>query len=138
MTNLEKYQYALAKLMLDTQTFGVSKTTGNIGACGDIKCHDCIFSNCGLCTCYQKAKAWANKEYKEPILDNVEREYLRGVIKPFRKRVMYIKKTNVWTGRERIWIHYDSTCMPLPLFNEKTMYKGMELNKAYTLKELGI
>lgn len=33
---------------------------------------------------------WMAQPYKEPILDDVEKSYLRSVIKPFRGRVNYI------------------------------------------------
>ena len=38
------------------------------------------------------------EEYKEPILDEEEKKYLSAVIKPFRDRVIYIKKLNVCLG----------------------------------------
>ena len=83
--------------------------------------------------------------YEAPILDDVEKSYLRSVIKPFRGRVNYIYKTSCGEKAYFIRIVVRSTILPrgldsmfFPVFAKDTMYKGMELNKAYTLKELGL
>lgn len=80
-------------------------------------------------------------ERKEEILDDKEKEYLRGVIKPFRKWDIKIKKkkyenqTIDWA--EQIVIRYGTQCTQefLP-FKKGTMYKGMKLYKEYTIEEL--
>ena len=80
-------------------------------------------------------------EVEEPILDEEERKYLSGVIRPFRDRITnIIKKESLdFIGKEYIVIHCDEyeTTM-FPYFKKGTMYKGMELNKEYTLEELGL
>lgn len=88
---------------------------------------------------------WMAQPYKEPILDDVEKSYLRSVIKPFRGRVNYIYKTSCGEKAYFIRIVVRSTILPcgldsmfFPVFAKDTMYKGMELNKTYTLKELGL
>ncbi len=90
-------------------------------------------------------KNWSKKaklvlEVEEPILDDAERKYLSGVIRPFRDRVENIQKNGIYPkGKERIVIAYNNSLyMPFPVFKEGTMYKGMELNKEYTLEELGL
>ena len=80
---------------------------------------------------------------KEDILDEKEKEYLRGVIKPFRDRVVFIKKgTTTLLKNEYIEIGYRDDSYPqralFPSFKCNTMYKNMESNKEYTLEELGI
>lgn len=81
---------------------------------------------------------------KKSILDEAEREYLSNFIKPFRDRVGVITKFNCG-DYEKLMIEvkimnskykYDGCC--LPRFKNGTMYKGMELNKGYTLEELGL
>ena len=47
----------------------------------------------GLCIDDFSANWW--EEYKEPVLDEKEKEYLSAVIRPFRDRVKYIYKINV-------------------------------------------
>ena len=82
------------------------------------------------------------EEYKEPILDEAEKEYLGNIVKPYRDRVGFIVKTEA-DGYERIIIcvlgltQYNNYIV-LPYFYKNTMYKGMEVGKDYTLKELGV
>lgn len=82
-------------------------------------------------------------ERPKPILDEVEKEYLCAVIKPFRKRVQDISKHSIMPRQEYIRIRYDDkawgkTTIVLPTFHCGTMYKGMESGKQYTLEELGL
>lgn len=85
---------------------------------------------------------WLLQEYNEPFLDGTEKKYLEGVIKPFRKNVLYISKLKrgyepdvcfisiVLNGSERIH---------LPYFNTKSgMYTGMQPFVKYSLEELGL
>ena len=80
----------------------------------------------------------------KPILNDAEKEYLGNIIKPFRNRIIWIGKS-VYIPGEYIEIylrHYDDGCssysIVLPYFKKGTMYKGMELDKEYTLEELGL
>lgn len=78
------------------------------------------------------------KEKNKPILDDVEKEYLSAVIRPFKDKVEYICKTADYDGEYiTIGMVKDST-MLFPYFKKNTMYKGMEGNKEYTLKELNL
>ena len=85
--------------------------------------------------------SWLEAEYKPPILDDVEKAYLSAVIKPFRKRIEYIEKTDNYyvDGKQflSIGLVTDDHCY-LPFFKKGTMYKGMEANECYTLEELGL
>lgn len=79
------------------------------------------------------------------ILNCTEREYLSSVIKPFRYEVVSIKKvadnpcnyyriaikkvSKAYLGDETIY---------LPYFKGGTRYNGLEIDKEYTLKELGL
>ena len=73
------------------------------------------------------------------ILDEVEKEYLSSVIRPFRKRVDSImKSSNSCCDKEYIFINLDDDWLSLPYFKTGIMYQGMELEKAYTLEELGL
>ena len=93
---------------------------------------------CKKCLC--ESLEWLNQEYKEPILDDVEREYLSAVIKPFRKKVKYIAKLNGFSEAKQFIriIMCDCDCANLPFFKGGTMYKGMEADKLYSLEELGL
>ena len=77
-------------------------------------------------------------EHKEEILDEVEKRYLKAVIRPFRDRVNYICKTDNSNEKEYIHIDLEHDVVLLPYFKSNTMYKGMKKNKRYTLEELGL
>ena len=74
-------------------------------------------------------------ESKVEILDEVEKRYLRGVIRPF--EVKYIEKGTTRYA-EFIYIKLKKEHISLSDFEPNTMYKGMEINKKYTLEELGL
>lgn len=80
---------------------------------------------------------WLEQEYKPPILDDVEKAYLSSVIKPFREEVETIEKAS-FEEDEQLQISDGDTVMAFPCFEKGTMYKGMEVNKRYTLEELGL
>lgn len=80
-------------------------------------------------------------EYKEPVLDSTERKYLSAVIKPFRKDVKYIRKNGSCFLSEMeviVAILKNDDSMIFPYFKKGMMYKGMQINKKYTLEELGL
>jgi hypothetical protein len=75
------------------------------------------------------------------ILDKQEHDYLRAVIKPY--KVKYIKKTGTEMFKQFIEIVVESSLYycateswSFPFFKPNSMYKGMEVNKKYTLEEL--
>ena len=98
----------------------------------------------GLCIDDFSADWW--EEYKEPVLDEKEKEYLSAVIKPFRDRVVYIRKIEAGERNQYISIkvkRYDyekesHEYIYMPYFKKDTMYKNMEVKKEYTLEELGL
>lgn len=70
------------------------------------------------------------------ILDEEEKEYLSNVIRPFRDKVGCIAK-KIFGGKEYIKLTIKNDCdIDFPSFEKGTMYKEMETNKEYTLKEL--
>ena len=79
------------------------------------------------------------------ILNEQEKEYLRAVIKPFRDRVISIRKNfDVFKDAYSIFIYIKSTMeigkvesIGLPFF-KNNMYMGMEHTTNYTLEELGL
>lgn len=102
----------------------------------------CPHTNCGECK--ERFLKWLLSEYKEPVLDEVEKKYLSDVIRPFRKNVTgIVKQTFYGSNSQYISIKLcDETgfkdCVNLPNFERNAMYKGMEVNKEYSLKELGL
>lgn len=73
---------------------------------------------------------------EKEILDEKEKEYLSAVIKPFKDRIEFIAKRRMFD--DYICIGLNDEAISLPYFKKGTMYKGMELYKKYTLKELGL
>lgn len=75
-----------------------------------------------------------------PVLDDIEKRYLKNVIRPFKGEVNYIVKWQSDTYKSRQFLHIDTRIgnIQLPYFEKDTMYKNMEPDKEYTLKELGI
>lgn len=137
----------------------------NSDICSTIRCENCIFYKVYCGTTLEK-KSWINNkdlysdkflnqeiEIEIPdILDKEEKEYLSAVIKPFRKKFVNIKKEVRTFGLTKVdeRLYYYLTIrieskthvlsdeyIDLPYFKED-MYKGMEVDKCYTLEELGL
>ena len=131
--------------------------------CTPIKtCTKCEFG-CVTCSWFPNEKTcWVNNkdsysdkflnqetEIEIDILDKVEKEYLRNVIKPFKNNIQYIIKQ---TGPDHSDTEYittfinsitntdwlDQEYIVVPFFKKGAMYKNMEIGKKYTLEELGL
>lgn len=83
------------------------------------------------------------------ILDDVEKKYLSEIIRPFKNRVINIRKCSMM-AEDEVYIAirvksisddcsdgYTESIL-LPIFKIDTMYKNMECDKRYTLKELDL
>lgn len=89
---------------------------------------------------------WMAQTYKEQILDEAEKAYLIAVIKPFKDKVLHIYKTDQYDKNyqyiiivvKSIRYGLNEESIVFPLFKKNTMYKGMKVDKNYTLKELGL
>ena len=87
-----------------------------------------------------------NLPVEEKILDEDEKRYLKNVVRPFRNSVTDIYKRRYDHEYEYLVIVYQDVYAEddmqrriyLPNFKKDTMYKGMLLDKDYTLEELGI
>lgn len=77
---------------------------------------------------------------EEQVLDEVEKKYLSDLIRPFRDKVRYIRLINyVNTIKQFISIEIKGdSSIYFPLFKKGTMYKGMEVDKNYSLEDLGL
>lgn len=128
MLNIEKYKDEILNAAQSDITCCVIDLFHN-GACPE-NCKDCK----------KAAMEWLLEECKEPILTDSERKYLSAVIKPFGSRVKYIAKIISCDEFEQCIeiAFYNGYCTYLPYFKANTMYKGMEVNKEYSLKELGL
>lgn len=119
----------------------------------DLHCTGCPFraSECGFVGLrfpwYENKEMFSDKFLDQEIdiatpeiLDDAEKRYLSAVIRPFRKRVDSIMKISdpLSYDKEYIFIKLDEDSFSLPYFKIGTMYQGMELEKVYTLEELGL
>lgn len=78
----------------------------------------------------------------KPKLTDEEKEYLSAVIKPFRNKVIFIKKrgfvSSIRGVKEYITIDLDIEDVCLPLFEGGKHYQGLEIGREYKLEELGL
>ena len=96
---------------------------------------DCV-QDCKACE--ERFVKWLFEDSEKPVLDEVERKYLSDVIKPFVHRVSYFVKKLNRSGYYIAIIVNNFDVINLPYFTRNTMYKGMEVNRKYKLKELGL
>lgn len=137
-TNLEHYKKELTEIFI----------AGEYPAAIAYKIANRLDANikCGAQTLYiEDILDWMAQPYEAPILDSVEKRYLKSVIKPFKDKITFICKCELKANRYYIRIVVNSAVLPsgldsiyFPIFIGDTMYKGMEPNKTYTLKELGL
>lgn len=110
--------------------------------------NDCDRQVCSVCN--KKIIRWLLEEYKEPILTDKEKAYLKNVIEPRRDEIVYIKKTGFYKGMKK-----DYCCVSVYsknlfsnvgshwtllefLTTEDMSFEGMTIDKKYTLEELGL
>lgn len=79
-------------------------------------------------------------EYEENILDDIEKKYLKNIIKPFIDEVDSITKWENDEGDYSIIITlYNFETITLPSFPmDSKMYVGMEPDREYSLEELDL
>lgn len=128
--------------------------------CKQLSCEKCVFSK--VCCDEFSSDFWINNkdiysdkflnqeiEIETDILSEKEKEYLKSIIRPFKDRVVSIEKRKninsegtfyyIAIAIKSVVIDCLSETIYFPYFKpESKMYNGMELNKEYTLKELGL
>ena len=69
MTNKEKYNDELMKILIHGGKLGVHKETGKPITCGtNLDCRNCQFCACNR-FCSEEREKWLNEEYVEPKVD---------------------------------------------------------------------
>lgn len=132
MLNIEKYKNFVMKnlnycqMETDMRKEGSKETID----CAHTLCEDCK----------ESFFKWLLSEYKEPVLDDKEREYLSYGIRPFREKIECIYKHQMsYMDAYYIVVRLkDGDSLMYPRFKGNIMYKGMEVEKEYTLEELGL
>lgn len=130
MLNIERYKEELKKckrIRLDCQICKMREE------CKEVESGFCFSNPCSACR--EDNIEWLLSEAQ--ILDDAEKRYLRGVIRPFKKEVKSIRKLSYVS--EQIVIQMQSGIeIKLPCFKKGTMYQGMEEDRRYTIEELGL
>lgn len=101
----------------------------------------------GWCNDHRRVISWSiSTEYNisirvaKSVLTGTERTYLGNIVKPFRDRVECIIKHALNIDHKIEWIEIvikDDETIALPSFIGEH-YRGMKVDKRYTLEELGI
>lgn len=142
MKNIEKYEEELIKEIANLRDIPCIVKDLKDGGCGESR--NCV-------TCSMEMLHWLSQEYKEPILTDKEKAYLKNVIEPKKDDITWIRKWCFYKGTESeyttvtVYAQHPAFTLPNSLWvlldsivTEEMPFKGMELEKAYTLKELGI
>ena len=126
-----------------------------IDCCSGAVCYKCPFYNVSCCEDSVDSWVYHKDLYSDKfldqtievevpdILDKKEKEYLSAVIKPFRDKIVSIKKLAFYEKKRKfIRIEYidssDKCSLCFPDLPNDEMYKGMEDNRPYKLEELGL
>ena len=134
MLNIEKYENELRKSGV---YFALTKG-GSILDCEDICCVDCAF-NVG---CAIKRMNWLLEEYKESVLTDEAKSYLKLILEPSKCTIIQKLVDGEETPRKyKLLCSTDSGYIAI-LYKPGTKYyeyfKNMESDKAYTPEELGL
>ena len=104
-----------------------------------MKKNDCT----GCCSkCKRETIKWLTSEYEEPILTEEEKVIIKNILKafePFGKELSYITKDH-WNCDESCFLNFKcgNDSFGTLTFNSGKLFKGMEINKRYTLGDLGL
>lgn len=138
-TNLEHYKKELTEIFIANcynQQFIAKRIANRLDK--NMKCSDQASYMEGILD-------WMAQPYKEPVLDDVEKEYLSAVIKPFRNRIRCIclepRSSDYYQIKillTPIYAERDAEVLAMPTFKKDTMYKRMKFFKGYSLEELGL
>lgn len=139
MKNIEKYEEEIKKQILKDRDIPCIARELRDGDSGCGECRNCV--TCGL-----EMLHWLLEECKEPILTEEDKKIIKDVINvfnSFKKEIVDIRKRHICRGCY-LYINYIDggedvssieTHTTLP-FNGDKLFKGMELDKRYTLEEL--
>ena len=141
MLNIEKYEKEIIDIGLNT--FGYTKDTG-VKRCDDIHCCDCIFCDNRRCSS-RKIIEWLASEYKPSILNEEEKKILNDLIEVNKKltnsKFLYVTKLPTNSMCDICYLcltfEYSNVCDTVTFYSD-TIFKRMETNKHYSLKDLGL
>ena len=130
MKNIEKYEEEIKKEIANFRDIPCIVKDLKDGGCGESR--NCV-------TCSMEMLHWLSQEYKEPILSQEGKEFLKQLIAPFKSNKFVSIGINNFTETLRInyeigWVSY-----PKKVLGEKwDWFKNLNPEKLYTLEELGL
>ena len=140
MKNIEKFGKEISHLVNKGSSLECSIATV-AGIREEKPCFDQVCKEC-----HNKCIEWMCSEYNEPILSDDEKDIVKAmidIIHEFGCTVIDVKKIDIGNCDSFISIRYenpvigvDDTISSPIIDNDK--FKGMELNRKYTLEELGL
>lgn len=151
MKNIEKYKEEINEAINDRYVEDILCEI-NENIMGERPLVDCCYSGSEMCeNCHKNVMKWLLEEYKEPILTIEEKEYLKNVTEPKKDDITWIRKWCFYKGTESeyttvtVYAQHPAYSSPNSLWvlldfivTEEMPFKGMELEKAYSLEELGL
>lgn len=138
MLNIEKYRKVFETC--DISDFMI--INGEIFRCDGSNCEHCLFNNCSIDNCYLNRLNWLLEEYKEPILTDEAKNYLKLILEPSKCTTIQKLMNDEETHRKyKLLCGTDSGYIAI-LYKPGTKYyeyfKYMENDKEYTPDELGL
>lgn len=125
----------------------ISKCKGNCGKCllNDVHCGkkslQCWITNKDI-----YSDKFLNQEIKievPELLTPKEKKYLENVIRPFKDKIIYIKKQTIGRNWAEINLKIESIIaerlvdiISLPAFEKDKYYKNLEVNRPYIIEDL--
>ena len=140
------------------EVYTIGHKLGGCKGCPFENFEDCNFIRCSGSATVESITAQIKKEYAKykmfietienyefPVLDEIEKEYLTNILKPFVRKEysIEVKKELSYTIEEAYLcislIKFGcEEVIEFPYFSKNSMYKNMEADKWYTLDELGL
>ena len=141
MKNIEKYEEEIKKEIVNFRDIPCIVKDLKDGGCGESR--NCV-------TCSIEMLYWLSQEYKEPILTDKEKGYLKNVIEPLGVEVRYIKKWKSIAIEENKCCYNIAIAVKHPIMEtwerdlmnfavtKEMPFNRLELDKRYSLKDLGL
>ena len=130
MKNIEKFEEEIKKEIANFRDIPCIVKDLKDGGCGESR--NCV-------TCSTEMLHWLSQEYKEPILSQEGKEFLKQLIAPFISNEIVSVCKNEDLQILRIDYKIGWTCYSKKVLGEKwDWFKNLNPEKLYTLEELGL
>lgn len=136
MLNAEKHKEKIKEL-----NYRFAVCNGEIKQCEDLNCYTCAFYAAPR-SCMENMNKWLLEEYKEPILNDEAKSYLKLILEPSKCTIIQkLVEGEEIPRKYKLLCSTDSGYIAI-LYKPGTRYyeyfKNMENDKAYTPEELDL